>query len=189
MGDTNISTTNHHHHHLPANIFTMQHRGYVVFLGLLSALLGDCIEKLDSANEKAASPLINCGCQCSSLTFRISSPPRGSPATPGLTRPVPPRPRDPLSAPCRLSTLPVTTPPTTITTTPTTTTSSPSPSSTARSRLENREKPRRGPLWPPRTKLISIPKKIFPANKKIPLLLWKTPLEWKILLIFCIRPS
>merc|ERR1712183_400200 len=70
MGDTNISTTNHHHHHLPANIFTMQHRGYVVFLGLLSALLGDCSEKLDSANEKAASPLINCGCQCSSLTFR-----------------------------------------------------------------------------------------------------------------------
>merc|ERR1712119_257652 len=70
MGDTNISTTNHHHHHLPANIFTMQHRGYVVFLGLLSALLGDCSEKMDSANEKAASPLINCGCQCSSLTFR-----------------------------------------------------------------------------------------------------------------------
>merc|ERR1712110_782069 len=60
----------HHHHHLPPNIFTMQHRGYVVFLGLLSALLGDCSEKLDSASEKAASPLINCGCQCSSLTFR-----------------------------------------------------------------------------------------------------------------------
>merc|ERR1711936_581652 len=71
MGDTNIFTANYyHHHHLPANIFTMQHRGYVVFLGLLSALLGDCSEKLDSANEKAASPLINCGCQCSSLTFR-----------------------------------------------------------------------------------------------------------------------
>merc|ERR1712154_118416 len=69
MGDTNIITTNHHHH-LPANIFTMQHRGYIVFLGLLSALLGDCSENLDSANEKAASPLINCGCQCSSLTFR-----------------------------------------------------------------------------------------------------------------------
>merc|ERR1712061_252024 len=68
MGDTNIITTNYHH--LPANIFTMQHRGYVVFFGLLSALLGDCSEKLDSANEKAASPLINCGCQCSSLTFR-----------------------------------------------------------------------------------------------------------------------
>merc|ERR1712110_1163366 len=60
----------HHHHHLPPNIFTMQHRGYVVFLGLLSALLGDCSEKLDSASEKASSPLINCGCQCSSLTFR-----------------------------------------------------------------------------------------------------------------------
>merc|ERR1712038_1942699 len=69
MGDTNIITTNHHHH-LPANIFTMQHRGYVVFLGLLSALLGDCSEALESANEKAASPLVNCGCQCSSLTFR-----------------------------------------------------------------------------------------------------------------------
>merc|ERR1712038_625925 len=69
MGDTNIITTNYHHH-LPVNIFTMQHRGYVVFLGLLSALLGDCSENLDSANEKAASPLINCGCQCSSLTFR-----------------------------------------------------------------------------------------------------------------------
>merc|ERR1739848_593001 len=68
MGDTNILTSNYHH--LPANIFTMQHRGYVVFLGLLSALLGDCSEKLDSASEKAASPLINCGCQCSSLTFR-----------------------------------------------------------------------------------------------------------------------
>merc|ERR1711874_657359 len=69
MGDTNIITTNYHHH-LPVNIFTMQHRGYIVFLGLLSALSIDCSEKLDSANEKAASPLINCGCQCSSLTFR-----------------------------------------------------------------------------------------------------------------------
>merc|ERR1711936_156507 len=69
MGDTNIITTNHHHP--PANIATMQHRGYVVFLGLLSALsTGECSEKLDAANEKAASPLINCGCQCSSLTFR-----------------------------------------------------------------------------------------------------------------------
>merc|ERR1711953_1069216 len=68
MGDTNITTTNHHH--LPANISTMQHRGYIVFLGLLSALLGDCSEAQDSASEKAASPLINCGCQCSSLTFR-----------------------------------------------------------------------------------------------------------------------
>merc|ERR1711899_715727 len=48
----------------------MQHRGYIVFLGLLSALLGDCSEAQDSASEKAASPLINCGCQCSSLTFR-----------------------------------------------------------------------------------------------------------------------
>merc|ERR1719190_172050 len=48
----------------------MQHRGYIVFLGLLSALSIDCSEKLDSANEKASSPLINCGCQCSSLTFR-----------------------------------------------------------------------------------------------------------------------
>merc|ERR1711974_159404 len=26
--------------------------------------------ELESTNEKAASPLINCGCQCSSLTFR-----------------------------------------------------------------------------------------------------------------------
>merc|ERR1711953_628558 len=68
MGDTNITTTIYHH--LPANISTMQHRGYIVFLGLLSALLGDCSEKLGAANEKAASPLINCGCQCSSLTFR-----------------------------------------------------------------------------------------------------------------------
>merc|ERR1712038_1894350 len=68
MGDTNITTTNHHH--LPANISTMQHRGYIVFLGLLSALLGDCSEAQDSASEKASSPLINCGCQCSSLTFR-----------------------------------------------------------------------------------------------------------------------
>merc|ERR1711913_162729 len=68
MGDTNITTTNHHH--LPAKISTMQHRGYIVFLGLLSALLGDCSEAQDSASEKAASPLINCGCQCSSLTFR-----------------------------------------------------------------------------------------------------------------------
>merc|ERR1712014_253382 len=55
MGDTNITTTNHHH--LPANISTMQHRGYIVFLGLLSALLGDCSEAQDSASEKAASPL------------------------------------------------------------------------------------------------------------------------------------
>merc|ERR1712038_404020 len=69
MGDTNIITTNHHHH-LPANIFTMQHRGFIVFLGLISALSIHCSGKLDSANEKAASPLINCGCQCSSLTFR-----------------------------------------------------------------------------------------------------------------------
>merc|ERR1711953_918538 len=68
MGDTNITTTIYHQ--LPANISTMQHRGYIVFLGLLSALLGDCSEKLGAANEKAASPLINCGCQCSSLTFR-----------------------------------------------------------------------------------------------------------------------
>merc|ERR1712200_307434 len=65
MGDPNILTTLNQ---LPPS--TMQHRGYIVFLGLLSALLGDCSEKLDSANEKAASPLINCGCQCSSLTFR-----------------------------------------------------------------------------------------------------------------------
>merc|ERR1712061_628240 len=65
MGDTNILTTQNH---LPPS--TMQHRGYIVFLGLLSALSIDCSEKLDSANEKAASPLINCGCQCSSLTFR-----------------------------------------------------------------------------------------------------------------------
>merc|ERR1712183_119551 len=63
MGDTNITTTNYH-------IFTMQHSGYIVFLGLLSALSGDCSEALNSTNEKAASPLINCGCQCSSLTFR-----------------------------------------------------------------------------------------------------------------------
>ena len=48
----------------------MQHSGYIVFLGLLSALSGDCSEALNSTNEKAASPLINCGCQCSSLTFR-----------------------------------------------------------------------------------------------------------------------
>merc|ERR1711902_202914 len=65
MGDTNIFTTQNH---LPPS--TMQHRGYIVFLGLLSALLGDCSEAQDSASEKAASPLINCGCQCSSLTFR-----------------------------------------------------------------------------------------------------------------------
>merc|ERR1712115_11798 len=65
MGDTNIFTTQNH---LPPS--TMQHRGYIVFLGLLSALSIDCSEKLDAANEKAASPLINCGCQCSSLTFR-----------------------------------------------------------------------------------------------------------------------
>merc|ERR1711879_874564 len=63
MGDTDITTTNHH-------IFTMQHSGYIVFLGLLSALSGECSEALNSTNEKAASPLINCGCQCSSLTFR-----------------------------------------------------------------------------------------------------------------------
>merc|ERR1711953_658315 len=49
---------------------TMQHCGFIVFLGLISALSIHCSEKLDSANEKAASPLINCGCQCSSLTFR-----------------------------------------------------------------------------------------------------------------------
>merc|ERR1712115_753162 len=65
MGDTNIFTTQNH---LPPS--TMQHRGYIVFLGLISALSIHCSEKLDSANEKAASPLINCGCQCSSLTFR-----------------------------------------------------------------------------------------------------------------------
>merc|ERR1712001_646792 len=74
MGDTNISTTNyHHHHHLAANIFTMQHRGYVVFLGLLSALAiiatASPVE-VENTETKAASPLINCGCQCSSLTFR-----------------------------------------------------------------------------------------------------------------------
>merc|ERR1712061_352636 len=65
MGDTNILTTQNH---LPPS--TMQHRGYIVFLGLLSALSIHCSENLDSANEKASSPLINCGCQCSSLTFR-----------------------------------------------------------------------------------------------------------------------
>merc|ERR1711902_470517 len=63
--DTNIFTTQNH---LPPS--TMQHRGYIVFLGLISAISIDCSEKLDAANEKAASPLINCGCQCSSLTFR-----------------------------------------------------------------------------------------------------------------------
>merc|ERR1712186_19939 len=59
-----------HPHNTTPTTTTMQHRGYIVFLGLLSALSIDCSEKLDSANEKAASPLINCGCQCSSLTFR-----------------------------------------------------------------------------------------------------------------------
>merc|ERR1712073_26325 len=59
-----------HPHNTKPTTTTMQHRGYIVFLGLLSALSIDCSEKLDSANEKAASPLINCGCQCSSLTFR-----------------------------------------------------------------------------------------------------------------------
>merc|ERR1712186_261500 len=59
-----------HPHNTTPTTTTMQHRGFIVFLGLLSAFLGDCSEKLDSASEKAASPLINCGCQCSSLTFR-----------------------------------------------------------------------------------------------------------------------
>merc|ERR1711874_583913 len=59
-----------HPHSSQPTTTTMQHRGYVVFLGLISALSIHCSEKLDSANEKAASPLINCGCQCSSLTFR-----------------------------------------------------------------------------------------------------------------------
>merc|ERR1711913_10146 len=59
-----------HPHNTKPTTTIMQHRGYIVFLGLLSALSIDCSEKLDSANEKAASPLINCGCQCSSLTFR-----------------------------------------------------------------------------------------------------------------------
>merc|ERR1712062_647579 len=59
----------HPHSSQPTTI-TMQHSGFIVFLGLISALSIHCSEKLDSANEKAASPLINCGCQCSSLTFR-----------------------------------------------------------------------------------------------------------------------
>merc|ERR1712102_115936 len=59
-----------HPHSSQPTTTTMQHTGFIVFLGLISALSIDCSEKLDSANEKAASPLINCGCQCSSLTFR-----------------------------------------------------------------------------------------------------------------------
>merc|ERR1711953_1382714 len=59
-----------HPHSSQPTTTTMQHCGFIVFLGLISALSIHCSEKLDSANEKAASPLINCGCQCSSLTFR-----------------------------------------------------------------------------------------------------------------------
>merc|ERR1712241_613100 len=59
-----------HPHSSQPTTTTMQHTGFIVFLGLISALSIDCSEKLDAANEKAASPLINCGCQCSSLTFR-----------------------------------------------------------------------------------------------------------------------
>merc|ERR1711874_962417 len=59
-----------HPHSSQPTTNTMQHSGFIVFLGLISALSIHCSEKLDSANEKAASPLINCGCQCSSLTFR-----------------------------------------------------------------------------------------------------------------------
>merc|ERR1711874_747724 len=59
-----------HPHSSQPTTTTMQHSGFIVFLGLISALSIHCSEKLDSANEKAASPLINCGCQCSSLTFR-----------------------------------------------------------------------------------------------------------------------
>merc|ERR1712197_74504 len=59
-----------HPHSSQPTTTIMQHTGFIVFLGLLSALSGDCSEALNSTNEKAASPLINCGCQCSSLTFR-----------------------------------------------------------------------------------------------------------------------
>merc|ERR1712061_365215 len=51
---------------------TMQLRN-ITFIGLASLLsLGSCSEigNKTAASEKASSPLINCGCQCSSLTFR-----------------------------------------------------------------------------------------------------------------------
>merc|ERR1712038_1898885 len=51
---------------------TMQLRN-ITFIGLASLLsLGSCSEigNKTAASEKASSPFINCGCQCSSLTFR-----------------------------------------------------------------------------------------------------------------------
>merc|ERR1712186_149022 len=51
---------------------TMQLRN-ITIIGLASLLsLGSCSEtgNKTAASEKASSPLINCGCQCSSLTFR-----------------------------------------------------------------------------------------------------------------------
>merc|ERR1712064_122928 len=96
------------------NISTMQ-LGYIAFFSLATVFtLGDCTETA----TKAASPLINCGCQCSPLTWRdaaghvqgncrtvdgtgaqwcyvdpnySSCHPRGSPPTPGPTRPAPPQ--------------------------------------------------------------------------------------------------
>merc|ERR1712064_3480 len=48
------------------NISTMQ-LGYIAFFSLATVFtLGDCTETA----TKAASPLINCGCQCSPLTWR-----------------------------------------------------------------------------------------------------------------------
>merc|ERR1712079_413088 len=51
---------------------TMQLRN-ITIIGLASLLsFGSCSEigNKTAASEKASSPLINCGCQCSSLTFR-----------------------------------------------------------------------------------------------------------------------
>merc|ERR1719410_1726839 len=83
------------------------------------------------SETKAASPLINCGCQCAPLTFRdakgvvqgncltvdstgaqwcyvdtsySSCPASGSPTTPGHTRPASPPPPAPPSAPGTLAT-------------------------------------------------------------------------------------
>merc|ERR1712029_63780 len=94
---------------------TMQFRNLSLICLAAILSLGHCANQ--TTNEKASSPLINCGCQCSSLTFRDAggvvqgncltvdssgatwtpptppvrtwSPPRGSPTIPGHTRPVP----------------------------------------------------------------------------------------------------
>merc|ERR1712186_253565 len=125
MGPVQVSHSSQTRHHLTMFNFLL--------LVTLAVIATASPVEVENTETKASSPLINCGSQCSSLTFRDangvvqgncltvdttgaqwcyvdpaysscqdSCPPRGSPTTPGLTRPAPPLLWAPLSVPVLL---------------------------------------------------------------------------------------